>query len=120
VDRLWLADYFPEAFAYDRRRGPSLQDVRLALDPDVDIAALPVPHDCRDGFGAAYWRRPAAYLDPAVRAGISMLAQTEHARGDGLERLRRDLSDGTWAARHRALLDLTELDCGYRLVVART
>ena len=30
-----------------------------------------------------------------------------------------DLSDGTWAARHRALLDQTELDCGYRLIVGR-
>ena len=24
-----------------------------------------MPHDCTDGFGAAFWRRPAAYLDPA-------------------------------------------------------
>jgi SAM-dependent methyltransferase len=117
MDRLWLADYFPEAFAFDHRRGPSLQQVRAALGPDTDVVPLLVPHDCQDGFGGAYWRRPRAYLDPAVRAGISMLAQTEHQRGDGLERLRRDLGDGTWAARHRALLDETELDCGYRMVV---
>ena len=117
IDQFWLAGYFPEAFALDRRRGPSLQEVRDALDPGTDVVPLPVPHDCQDGFGAAYWRRPQAYLDPAVRAGISMLAQTEHERGDGVERLRRDLSDGTWAARHRALLTRTELDCGYRLVV---
>jgi hypothetical protein len=49
-----------------------------------------------------------------------MLAQTEHERGDGLERLQRDLGDGTWAARHHALLHQTELDCGYRIVVGRT
>lgn len=117
MDRLWLADYFPEAFAFDRRRGPSLQDVRTALDLDIDVVPLLVPHGCQDGFGAAYWRRPDAYLDPTVRAGISMLAQTEHERGDGMERLQRDLRNGTWAARHRALLNLTELDCGYRIVV---
>jgi SAM-dependent methyltransferase len=117
IDRLWLADYFPEAFAFDRRRAPSLEDVRATVDLDVDVIPLLVPHDCQDGFGAAYWRRPGAYLDPAVRAGISMLAQTERERGDGLERLRRDLSDGTWASRHHTLLDRTELDCGYRLVV---
>jgi hypothetical protein len=32
--------------------------------------------------------------------------------------LRRDLSEGTWAARHHAL-DQAELDCGYRLVIGR-
>jgi Methyltransferase domain len=120
MDRLWLADYFPEAFAFDRRRGPSLQEVRATLDPGTDMVPLLVPHDCQDGFGAAYWRRPDAYLDPSVRAGISMLAQTEHERGDGVERLQRDLSAGTWAARHHALLDQTELDCGYRIVVGVT
>jgi len=59
-----------------------------------------------------------AYLDPAVRAGISMLAQTEHQRSDGLTRLRRDLDNSTWAARHVTLLDQTAHDCGYRLIIA--
>lgn len=117
IDRFWLAGYFPEAFALDRQRGPSLRQVRAALDPGTELVPLPVPHDCQDGFAAAYWRRPRAYLDPAVRAGISMLAQTEHERGDGVERLRRDLSDGTWAARHHALATRAELDCGYRMVI---
>jgi Methyltransferase domain len=118
IDQLWLARYFPEAFAFDRRRSPSLDDIRAGLGPGTRVIPLLVPHDCEDGFGAAYWRRPDAYLDPAVRAGISMLAQTEHQRGDGLTRLRRDLRNGTWAARHRTLLDQPEHDCGYRLIVA--
>jgi hypothetical protein len=41
----------------------------------------------------------------STRSGISKQAQTEHERGDGLERLQRDLSEGTWAARHHALLE---------------
>lgn len=118
IEQLWLVRYFPEAFAFDRRRGPSLDDVRAGLGPGTQVVPLLVPHDCRDGFGAAYWRRPHAYLDPAVRAGMSMLAQTEHQRGDGLTRLRRDLDDGTWAARHRSLLGQPEHDCGYRLIIA--
>jgi hypothetical protein len=118
IDQLWLARYFPEAFAFDRRRSPSLDDARAGLGPGTQVIPLLVPHDCQDGFGAAYWRRPRAYLDPAVRAGISMLAQTEHQRGDGLTRLRRDLDNGTWAARHRTLLDQPERDCGYRLIIA--
>lgn len=118
IDQLWLARYFPEAFAFDRGRSPSLDDVRAGLGPGTEVIPLLVPHDCQDGFAAAYWRRPYAYLDPAVRAGISMLAQTEHQRGDGLTRLRRDLGDGTWQARHGALLDQSEHDCGYRLIIA--
>jgi len=31
IDQLWLARYFPEAFAFDRRRSPSLDDVRAGL-----------------------------------------------------------------------------------------
>ncbi|MFF7213761.1 hypothetical protein ACFZAU_25020 [Streptomyces sp. NPDC008238] len=77
------------------------------------------PYDCTDGFGAAFWRRPGAYLDPEVRAGISMLAQTgEGALGPGLARLSGDLASGRWHERHAALLDHDVLDVGYRLLVA--
>jgi SAM-dependent methyltransferase len=38
------------------------------------IEVVPIPHDCADGFFHAYWRRPEAYLDPEVRAGISVFA----------------------------------------------
>ena len=46
---------------------------------------MPIPHDCRDGFLMAYWRRPEAYLDPAVRANISVFALLPAAEvgGDG-------------------------------------
>ena len=48
-------------------------------------------------FGAAYWRRPQAYLDPTVRAGISMLACAgEPALAGGLRRLAADLRSGKW------------------------
>ena len=47
-----------------------------------------------------------------------MLAQTAHQRGDGLNRLRRDLEYGTWADRHRTLLNQAEHDCGNRLIIA--
>ena len=38
------------------------------------VEVVPIPHDCLDGFYHAYWRRPEAYLDPVVRAGISAFA----------------------------------------------
>jgi SAM-dependent methyltransferase len=80
---------------------------------------VPIPHDCLDGFFHAYWRRPEAYLDPAVRAGISAFALMDQGCVEaGLARLARDLDSGEWARRNADLLDLEELDAGYRLVVA--
>lgn len=35
-----------------------------------------------------------------------------------MARLAADLANGTWQRRHGDLLDLTEIDAGYRLVTA--
>jgi SAM-dependent methyltransferase len=79
---------------------------------------VPVPHDCLDGFFHAYWRRPEAYLDPDVRAGISAFALMDpDCVADGLTRLARDLESGEWKRRNAELLELDELDGGYRLLV---
>ena len=40
----------------------------------VTVESVPIAADCRDGFTAAYWRRPDAYLDEAVRANMSTFA----------------------------------------------
>jgi SAM-dependent methyltransferase len=83
------------------------------------IEPVPIPHDCRDGFMHAYWRRPHAYLDPRVRAAISVFGLLPRAEVDEMvERLRADLDSGEWERRNGALLELDELDLGYRLVVA--
>ncbi|MGZ4709226.1 MAG: class I SAM-dependent methyltransferase [Acidimicrobiales bacterium] len=89
--------------------------------PGSRIVELPVPADCTDGFFAAYWRRPEAYLDPGVRASISTFALgvLDPVRLDAsLSRLAADLESGAWHERHRDLLELDQLDVGYRLVVA--
>ena len=80
---------------------------------------VPIPHDCRDGFFGAFWRRPSAYLEPAVRDGISVFAQLPSTElEEALARLRSDLETGAWDHRHAELMQLDELDLGYRLVVA--
>jgi SAM-dependent methyltransferase len=82
------------------------------------VEVVPIPHDCIDGFFHAYWRRPEAYLDPVVREGISAFALMDSACvEDGLARLARDLESGSWEARNGELLELDELDGGYRLVI---
>lgn len=106
---LWLVDEYLPELADDPF--PPLEPVRAALDAEVQV--VPVPHDCTDGFLGAHWRRPHAYLDPRVRAGMSVFATRDAI---DLGQLERDLADGTWEARHRDLLDRTELDLGYRLL----
>ena len=95
---------------------PSLHDIESTLGP-IDVEVVPIPADCSDGFLGAYWRRPEAYLDPAVRAAISTFSKFDPAAG--IDRLRRELDDGTWSDRYGSLAGLRELDKGYRLVVAR-
>jgi SAM-dependent methyltransferase len=112
----WLADYLPELVALDEGQMPRLTDYEAWLGP-VEISPVPIPHDCSDGFLSAYWRRPAAYLDPRIRAAMSSF----WALGDvsaALGRLEDDLNSGAWARQNAELLDLAERDCGYRIVVA--
>lgn len=112
----WLADYIPELAALDDAQMPQMTDYAKWLGP-VEISVVPVPHDCLDGFLYAYWRRPAAYLDPRIRAAMSSF----WALGDlteALERLASDLESGAWAQRYGDLLDLEAYDAGYRLVTA--
>ena len=119
ADAFWLVrEYFPEFGETDRKLFPPISAYADAFGPDaqVEIAAVPVPRDCVDGFLGAYWARPEAYLDPAVRAGMSSFARPGVEAG--LARLRADLASGAWHARHGHLLGNDALDLGYRLVVA--
>ena len=111
----WLADYFPQLLTLDDAQMPKMTDYERWLGP-VQISTVPVPHDCTDGFLYAYWRRPAAYLDPRARAAMSSFWALDGIT-EGLSRLTRDLDTGAWAKRHAGLLELAEYDAGYRLVV---
>ena len=126
-DGFWLTrDYIAENYAWDSQRFLALEQIASALGggpdggrSDVRIEAVPIPHDCSDGFLAAYWRRPAAYLDPRNRASMSNFALPGAPRcEEGLARLAADVASGEWARRYADLLERKELDVGYRLVIA--
>ncbi len=62
----WLTErYFPEIHNIDRSMFPTLGELEEAF-PGITFYSLPIPSDCQDGFTAAYWARPEAYLDPTV------------------------------------------------------
>jgi len=114
----WMAaEYVPASLRLDRQL-PKPEEIAGLLGSGT-VAVVPVPHDCTDGFYAAYWRRPEAYLDPTVRGAISGLARLDcDLVQSGLDRLAQDLSTGAWYRRHADLLDRDSYDAGYRLVVS--
>ena len=112
----WLLDYFPDLVALDEAQMPPMGAYAEWLGR-VEITPVPIPHDCTDGFLAAHWRRPRAYLDPSVRAAMSSFWKIGDIQ-PGLERLQRDLDSGEWGRRYGSLLASDTRDCGYRLVVA--
>ena len=123
-DLFWLnTEYLPgfEELIEPRYReqGVWAAELRELLGGDLRFAEVPIPHDCVDGFYGAYWRRPHAYLDPAVRAAISVFASLDRDEvAAAVERLRGDLESGRWGEDHAELLQRETLELGYRLVVA--
>ncbi len=115
---LWVLDFYPEIELLEsERNAPSAAEVASLLETKT-IEVLPIPFDCTDGFGGAYWGRPEAYLEPALRTGMSSFAQlsaTALARGDA--RLRVALESGEWDATYGDLRRRNSYDCGYRLVI---
>ena len=122
AESFWLVDeYLPEIARHEA--GLVTVDAVVAElarhRTHVEVRAVPVPTDCTDGFLAAHWRRPEAYLDPAVRAATSGLSALPVGTVEpALRRLAADLGAGRWHRRHADLLDRAELDVGYRLVIA--
>lgn len=114
----WLAaDYLPKWLELDASI-PGLADLEARLDVR-SVEAVPVPADCTDGFGGAFWNRPEMYLKPAVRAGISSLARMEaDLVSQAMQRLQIDLESGAWDLRYGYLRQLPEIDLGYRLIIA--
>jgi SAM-dependent methyltransferase len=118
-ESFWLfRDYLPVACEFDRRRAVAISEIETALGAS-QISTVSIPRDCVDGFHGAFWQRPDAYLDRRVRAGISTYAEmSSNEFEDGLKRLAADIQNGAWEKKYRQLLELDELDLGYRIIVS--
>jgi hypothetical protein len=83
----------PETLADHATRVPLISRP-LEVLPGASTAAMPVPRDCYDGFMAAFWGRPEAYLHqrfaPPRPRGIRCRRQQSHAHST--------ISNATWAA----------------------
>jgi hypothetical protein len=116
-DQFWLIrDYLTEYSLLRPLRHVGLYELGIASN--ATIHPVPVPYDCTDGLFRAFWRRPHAYLDPVVRAGISVFHRLDSGHVErAMQRLAEDLASGLWTERNRRLLQLDEFDLGLRLIV---
>ncbi len=119
AESFWLTrDYFPEIHAADTPIFPRPAQFSEHFD-NVEIVPLQIPEDCEDGFLAAYWKRPRAYLSEHVRRSMSPFAKINHL-SEGLKKLEQDLDSGEWEERNAALLSATAFDAGYCIISAKT
>ncbi len=117
MDQWIVRDYVPEVADFDTGRPPFDEIVGLL---GAEVTVLPVTRSFEDGVLGAYWCRPYAYLDPAVRAHMSGFARLDPAVVDrAMRRLRSDLESGAWDARYGQLTELDSFDSGFRLLVSR-
>jgi SAM-dependent methyltransferase len=116
----WMNEYVPEVVATERSRFPAIDHVVRVLGGEAEVIAVPIPLDCTDGFGEAYYGRPEAFLQDDVRAAQSGWVLTDpDAVARGMARLAEDLESGAWDARHGHLRTQPERVGAVRLIVAR-
>jgi SAM-dependent methyltransferase len=97
LDRFWLAKYAPELIAVERRRYPAIERITKGLGGSTEARTVPIPIDCVDGFTEAYYARPEAFLDPAVRcsqSAWSFVKEEDQLRF--VKALGDDLKTGAW------------------------
>jgi SAM-dependent methyltransferase len=118
-DLFWLnRDYLPE-FAALRSVKVLASVTDLAVAIGARLEPVPIPWDCTDGFYEAHWRRPEAYLDEAVRRGVSVWdALGPDVEQRAVNSLREDLASGRWAERNHEIVDLDAAELGARLLIA--
>ena len=120
LDDFWLREYQPEVIAVEQQRFPAIEHVTRVLGGTAEVIPVPIPRDCTDGFGEAYYARPEAFLEADVRAAQSGWVLTDPAAvRRGLDRLAADLASGAWDRRHGHLRTQPERIGAVRLVVAR-
>lgn len=115
----WQQEFLREGLALERPRFPALADVAAALGGRCRVERIPTPGDCRDGFFEAFWRRPEALLDPAIRGAQSMWPLLEQGVEERIvQRLAAALDSGAWDAQHGHLRAQESFDGALRLVVS--
>jgi SAM-dependent methyltransferase len=116
----WQLELLREAIKEEQPRFPAIEDVAATLGGSTRVERIPTPGDCTDGFFEAFWRRPEALLDPAVRSAQSVWALLEPGMEQRIiDRLAGALDSGAWDAEHGHLREQESLSGALRLVISK-
>lgn len=120
LDRFWLNDYAPETIAVEAVRYPRMDAIVEALGGNADVLSVPIPLDCSDGFGEAYYGRPERLLEPGARLANSAWSFVDASVGERfVAELGRDLESGDWDRKYGHLRTQPEFDGSLKLVIGR-
>jgi SAM-dependent methyltransferase len=118
LDRCWLNEYSPEVISVEARRYPTISTIASTLGDNTLVLSVPIPLNCVDGFSEAYYGRPERLLEPGARLANSAWSFVEpSAEKRFVEKLSRDLADGTWDRKYGHLRTQSEFDGSLRLIV---
>jgi len=118
LDRFWLADYVPELIAAERRRMPPISLFAEAWGADTESRPVPIAADCTDGFTEAYFARPEAFLDDAVRGAQSCWGFIPpEVEERFVAQLSADVVSGSWDDRYASWREASAFEGALRLVV---
>ncbi len=120
LERSWLHAYAPEMIAVEARRYPSMAAIVKELGGNAEVKAVPIPLNCVDGFGEAYYGRPERMLDHGARLANSAWSFVDPSVGERFAaELGRDLADGSWDRRYGELRTQPFFEGSLRLIIAR-
>ncbi|MET2827092.1 class I SAM-dependent methyltransferase [Mesorhizobium shangrilense] len=118
LNRFWLDDYAPEVITVEASRYPRIEAITQALGGKAEVLSVPIPLDCSDGFGEAYYGRPERLLDPGARLANSAWSFVDASVGARfVADLGRDLDSGDWDRKYGHLRTQTEFDGSLKLVI---
>lgn len=119
LDDFWNAEYFPEVIEVEKARYPTIDYIARCLGGHCKIVPVPIPLDCKDGFQEAFYGRPEAFLDKQVRLSQSAWGFiADDKQEEIVERLKKDLEDGTWDNKYGYFRTQAFFTCALRLIVS--
>ena len=114
-----MGDYAPELVEVESQRYGPLASITRSLAGEARVVSIDVPRDCTDGFQAAFYARPEAFLDARVRHSQSAWSFLPPDVEERIVRtLGADLASGRWEAKYGHLRARAAIACQLRLVVS--
>jgi hypothetical protein len=119
LDRFWLDAYAPEVTAVEAGRYPPISTL-VNLLGNAKVVSVPIPLNCSDGFGEAYYGRPEMLLDAGARLACSAWSFVDSAvEPRFVAELGRDLETGAWDRKYGHLRSQPHFDGSLKLIIGR-